>query len=625
MFNKSIKTFFLFLIIAVSEVSAVDELVEIEVENLTERIEDEMISEEDIRKSSPTDMKGLFEKAQSLSVGGGAGSSQKMYLRGVEDINLNVQVDGARQGGYLFHHQGNLFLEPELVESVEVRPGVARADDGFGALGGSVLIKTKNVFDFATSEHRNGGMIKGTYYSNERYIRPTMSLFSMPTESFGILALGTYKDGNSYVNGQGNTVRETADHQLSGLLKISGKGERYSYDLGHERFEDEGIRAPRQNFGHSDSDVASRQESSRDTLSFNSIYAFHPELLNFETNFYHTHSKLRRERLNSSDSRASSVSLGGSLSNTLEISRIRIKIGTDFVRSATNAAQGEEKERNSGLFIQNRLKLWEKLNLDFGARFDEHRFTTAADKNFSNRAFSPNARGEFCHTGICLFTGYSESFRGIRPGEAVLITDSIKYPKDLRPETSITREAGASFKKNRHQGKVVFFQTDIRDFIIHNRPANQRDNNGILSTDGYEASYSYSDPDHLSGNLTYTQVRPTYQGTEILNQNMGMGTSLGDTWALSLNKHWEKFNLRYGATFKYVESVETSTIDKPGFQTYDFWMDWSQKRIPNIKLSLYISNFFNKNYVDHATFVTTGRQPLWAPGRDVRMSAAYTF
>lgn len=603
---------------------AAEELEAIEVENHTERIEDEVITQKDL-KNSPTDMKGLFEKAQSLSVGGGSATGQKLYLRGVEDINLNVQVDGARQGGYLFHHQGNLFLEPELVKSIEVRPGIARADDGFGVMGGSVLVKTKNAFDFASPDHRHGGLVKGTYYSNERYLRPTAGLFSMLSDKLGVLALGTYKDGNSYVNGKGDTVRETADNQLSGLFKLSGRGDKYSYDLGVERFEDEGIRAPRQNFGHSDSDVATRQESRRDTYTFNGIYSFHQDYLNFESNVFHTNSKIRRERINNSDSRADATSVGGNLSNTILIGQNRTKVGVDYIGSSTNGAQGEEKERNTGIFLQNRLKMVNDLTLDFGGRWDEHRFTTADDKSFSNRQFSPNIRGEYCSTGICLFTGYSESFRGIRPGEAVLITDTIIYPTDIKPETSISREVGSSFTKLRHQVKLVFFQNDIRDFIIHNRPTNTRDNNGILSSDGYEASYSYTNPTVVNARLNYTQLRPTYQGSEVLNQNMGMGIVLGDTWNLSLSRLWEKYRITYGASFKFVEEVKTATLDKPMFQTYDTWIEWEPSKVDNLKLSLFISNLFNKNYVDHGTFISANREPLWAPGRDVRITAAYTF
>lgn len=602
---------------------AAEELEAIEVENVAERIEDEVITQKDLN-NSPTDMKGLFEKAQSLSVGGGTATSQKLYLRGVEDINLNVQVDGARQGGYLFHHQGNLFLEPELVKTIEVRPGIARADDGFGVMGGSVFVKTKNAFDFGSSEHRHGGLVKGTYYSNERYLRPTIGLFSIPTDSVGVLALGTYKDGNSYVNGKGETVRDTADHQLSGLLKLSGRGDKFSYDFGVERFEDEGIRAPRQNFGHSDSEVASRQESRRDTYTFNGVYSLDPDYLNLETNLFHTHSKIRRERINASDTRANATSVGGNLSNTLLLKNNRTKVGVDFIRSATNATQGEEKERNTGLFLQNRLKM-DELAVDFGGRLDEHRFTTADDKSFSNRDFSPNLRGEYCYTGACLFAGYSESFRGIRPGEAVLITDAIIYPNDIKPETSISREIGTSFTRSRHQMKLVFFQNDIRDFIIHNRTTNTRDNNGILSSDGYETSYTYTNPTVINARLNYTQLRPTYQGTEVLNQNMGMGIVLGDTWNLSVSRLWEKYRITYGASFKYVEEVKTSTIDKPVFQTYDTWVEWEPSQVENLKLSLYISNLFNKTYVDHGTFISTNREPLWAPGRDVRFSAAYTF
>jgi len=623
------KNFILTILLLSSTAKASSELLTIEVENKKEeRSEDQIIDSSEIQKESPTDMRGLFKKAQSLSVGGGSATGQKVFIRGVEDINLNIQVDGARQGGYLFHHQGALFLEPEFIKSVEVRPGTGRADDGFGALGGTLLMKTKNVFDFADENRRHGGLIKGTFYSNQRYTRPTLALYSMPSSKFGILATGTYKDGNDYSDGRGETVRGSAEKQMSGLVKLSGKDQNFSYDLGYEHVDDEGLRSPRQNFGWDPTaDLLSRQESRRDTATLNGLWSPDPTYANIETNVFHTSSEIRRERRNQSDAKADATGVGATIANTIEHAKNRLKFGTDYIMNSSVADNGDEKEINNGLFLQNRLTAIQNVNLDFGARYDDHDFTAGSGKSIKNDALSPNARIEFCPAGMaCIFTGYSESFRGIRPAEAVLINGTLNYPSDIEPETSITREAGGSITYNKHHARLVFYKNDIRDLMVINRPTNTRDNAGVLRTEGYEATYEFTDPKFLNMRIGYTQVRPTFNGTTILNQNMGAGTTLGDTWTLNVSKLIEKHGVLFGTYIRLVERVNSATVDKPSYDMYDIFVDYQPKVLPQWKFTLYIANLFNEHFVDHATFFSTGvREQLYSPGRDVRISATYHF
>lgn len=624
------KIIFVVLVLFVSTLSHADtsELLTIEVKENTERSEDQILGAREIQRSSPTDMKTLFKKAQSLSVGGGTATGQKVYMRGVEDINLNIQVDGARQGGYLFHHQGSLFVEPEFIKSVEVRPGTGRADDGYGALGGTLLLKTKNVFDFATDDHLHGGLAKTTYYSNQRYFRPTLGLFSQPMKNFGVLAMGTYKDGNSYSDGNGETIRGTSEEQQAGLIKVSGKGENFVYDLGYEHVKDQGLRAPRQNFGWDpDDDLLSRQESRRDTLTLNGAWSLNPDYLNLESNLFHTSSEIRREREDEGDSKADATGIGATIANTIEHSVNRLKFGADYIINTSIAVNGEEKEINHGLFAQDRLRMVKNLNLDFGARFDRHTFEAANGKDYSNNAFSPNGRIEYCLEGeICVFTGYSESFRGIRPAEALLINGDIIYPDNLKPEKSITREAGTSFRKDKHEARLVFYNTDLRDLISINRGTHVRSNTGYLETNGYEATYAFNDPKLVNLRLGYTQIRPTFNGSTILNQNLGIGTTLGDTWSLSLSKLLEKEGILVGTFMKFVERIDTETIDKPSYNIYDIWVEYFPKRLPNWNFVVYMANIFDETYTDHGTFfATNGRDQLFSPGRDIRVSATYNF
>ncbi|MGS0466372.1 TonB-dependent receptor plug domain-containing protein [Cobetia marina] len=106
-----------------------------------------VISAEEIEERQARDLEDLFRAEPGVSVGGGIAIGQKVYVRGLEDTNLNVTIDGARQGGYLFHHTGRLTIDPALLKQAEVDTGPATADDGPGALGGSLRFETKDAQD----------------------------------------------------------------------------------------------------------------------------------------------------------------------------------------------------------------------------------------------------------------------------------------------------------------------------------------------------------------------------------------------------------------------------------------------------------------------------------------------
>lgn len=620
----------LILLLFVSQTSYSDSmsLGSIDVIAKTERSEDDRIDGGEVQASGASDLNGLFQKTPSVSAGAGTSSGQKVFMRGVEDINLNVQIDGARQGGYLFHHQGALFVEPEFIKSVDVRPGTARADDGFGALGGSLLIKTKNAFDFATPEHRHGGFGKGTYYSNERYLKPSLALYSLPAENFGVLLTGTYKDGNSYSDGDGETIRGTAEMQFSGLAKVSGRGETYSMDLSYEHFGDEGLRAPRQNFGwDSASDVLSRQESRRDTLTLNGAWSPDQVYGNLDGSVFQTKSQIRRERSGQSDSVADVESRGGSLSNTIDLSAFRFKFGSDYLSSSSASAAADEEEKNLGLFLQNQLKFFSLVKLDVGGRMDFHDFTAGGGEDFENEAFSPNARLEFCPPGgVCLFAGYSESFRGIRPAEALLITGTLNYAGGIEPETGITREVGGSLRRGPLSLKASFYKTDLLDLITLNRSTSTRDNTGHLRTQGYETSIGLELENEFNIRVSYLEVNPILNGAEISNQSFGVGTSLGDTTSLSVSKGFADQGLSFGAYLKLVERVSSAGVDKPSYETLDLWAEFTPKKLTDWRFGVYLANALDELYVDHATYLSTGtRDQLYSPGRDIRVSATHDF
>lgn len=105
------------------------------------------ITAADLDRRNPTTLKGVFAGEATVSVGGAQPLSQKVYVQGVEETNLAVSIDGARQNNKVFHHSGTNLIDPALLKRARVDPGVAPADAGPGALGGAIAYETVDVAD----------------------------------------------------------------------------------------------------------------------------------------------------------------------------------------------------------------------------------------------------------------------------------------------------------------------------------------------------------------------------------------------------------------------------------------------------------------------------------------------
>ncbi|NQY51043.1 MAG: TonB-dependent receptor plug domain-containing protein, partial [Colwellia sp.] len=127
---------------------------------------DAVITQDFLEKISATSLADIFRNQPEISTGGSFGVAQKVYIRGIEDTMLNVTIDGALQSGYLFHHQGRLSLEPELLKRVDVIAGAGDATSGSGALGGALRFETKDPQDLLRADEDFGGIVKLGYYSN---------------------------------------------------------------------------------------------------------------------------------------------------------------------------------------------------------------------------------------------------------------------------------------------------------------------------------------------------------------------------------------------------------------------------------------------------------------------------
>ena len=83
------------------------------------------VTAEEIERENPRDLKQLFADDPAIAVAGGSVASQKFYLHGIDQSKLNVQIDGAQQKSNMWHHNGNIIVNPLLLKAVRVDSAVS--------------------------------------------------------------------------------------------------------------------------------------------------------------------------------------------------------------------------------------------------------------------------------------------------------------------------------------------------------------------------------------------------------------------------------------------------------------------------------------------------------------------
>ncbi len=96
---------------------------------------------------------GLMGDTPGVVIQGGRGVAQEPNIRGFQDEQVVVRVDGARQN-FDLQHRGRFFVDPIMLKQVEVLRGGASTMFGSGALGGVISLDTKDASDILQEKTR---------------------------------------------------------------------------------------------------------------------------------------------------------------------------------------------------------------------------------------------------------------------------------------------------------------------------------------------------------------------------------------------------------------------------------------------------------------------------------------
>jgi len=569
------------------------------------------ITPEQLEKYQANDLEDIFRQTPSVTVGGSLGIAQKIYVRGVEDILLNVTVDGAPQTSSLFHHIGRVSIEPELLQSVEVQAGAGEATSGTGAIGGAIRFKTKSADDLLEEGKNFGAIAKTGGFTNDGH-KESISLYGKVSDRVSVLASHVNVSRENMEDGDGKEILGTAADQSLTFLKINAQlTDNQDLTVSYESRKEEGEFAKQTNWGVVEGAPLSKSEGERETMVLNHSWYLN-DFINLETTLYNTESSFQRELFTWI---ASIETKGFDIRNTSEFDAHSLTYGIERQTDEVNASSYEDfggihKEEGTvtGVYVQDHWQVLDSLMLSFGLRQDKYeldhtsesaqwikndqgQWVIAVDGNgapvTSTNEFSIKKQdGISKNIGLVfditeelsLSASYAEALRGRQIADGFTLGE-LTFNPNLEPEEVENREIGLKYNDGTFIFEASAYVSEIEGVVydkFKGREGVVYENIGDLETQGFElvAGYqyngfdvllSYSNNDVELNNAPFVwpdSTAETGSSSVVLNgvdlaayEYGGLGNAGGNSWNLNLNYELND-QIALGWNFNYVESLE---------------------------------------------------------------------
>jgi len=178
-----------------------------------------VVEREEIETRQASDLEDVLQDVPGVFVDGGARrSGQAPTIRGFREEDILILLDGARQN-FISGHDGRLFIEPDLLKSVEVVKGPISALYGSGGLAGAIALTTVDASDFLAPGQTMGFRSKAGFQSvNDEFLFSQTAFAQSQDGKIGVVGNLSYRESGDIELGNGLTLPD--DHEIySGLLK----------------------------------------------------------------------------------------------------------------------------------------------------------------------------------------------------------------------------------------------------------------------------------------------------------------------------------------------------------------------------------------------------------------------
>ncbi|MCL1037167.1 TonB-dependent receptor [Shewanella submarina] len=596
-----------------------------------------VVNSDTIERDIANSMSDIFSSNAEINVGGGSPVSQKVYVRGLEDTMLNVTIDGVPQPAYLYHHQGRIAVEADLLQSVVVIPGAGRATNGPGALGGAIRFTTKEPAAMVSDGERFAGALKASYFSNTDGLETSISGAALLTDDIGVLASYQYNDHDDFEDGNGIPQPHTGSEEHVGFAKlVADISDSQTIKVGFDSRVDEAFRYHRPQWQESFKNQAINQEVKRRTSHIGYSLDTESPLLALSAVLYQNHVSLEHIEGPWGDYLGEVDSTGLDVRNASEIGDVILTYGVDWREdegSLSSPIYGSDTDegRVMGLYTQADWQLTSDWQISAGGRYDDYELTESKGTQLSHSGFSPNISTSYqLLTNLQVYAGYAEALRGAMVREIFRLDGPSSHP-DREAEKAKNLELGVDYTWQNLRLSAQIYRTKIDNAVEISTGANGDRylmNVGELDSKGYHLRAVY-DWQQLSASIGYSHVRPELNDQPLNDDSKSLGTATGDNWVANLSWAFTDY-LQAGYTGRFTErltDVAEGYPEKPGYALHDIYLQWQPLANERLQLNLAVNNLFDKVYRDHASY---GENNIVAkgtldPGRDIRASLIWRF
>ncbi|WP_424932188.1 TonB-dependent receptor domain-containing protein [Amaricoccus macauensis] len=602
-----------------------------------DRAESVYIGPEELERQDPQTLKEVFASDATVQVGGAVPASQKVYVNGIEETNLAVTVDGARQNQKIFHHSSTNQIDPGLLKAVRVDPGVTAADSGPGAIAGAIAYETVDVDDLLAPDETAGGFATARYSFNGDTFVGGLAGYGR-RDGFEGLAYVRYGDGGNYDDGDGDEVPGTGTDLTSFLAKGAYESETgHRFEISAMQTQDDADRPYRANIGS----LIGRDEPEvreYDLTTRNVVLTYEATRATgiWQPTAQIAWSESTTDVPDPWGSEGTGEGWNGKVENRFGLGDLgSINAGVDFYSEETSyedpfTDELTEKATNWGLYGQARLTPIQPLRVSLGLRTDQQRFEGVDGSKETNSGLSGNASVAYdINEMFTAQAGYSNVFGGIALGEPYIYNPAWVYD-ELEPVRSENMNAGLEFHHMGFELGASVFRTDIdnaRDAVYSVSPFIPFD----FRSEGYRLSAGYSWSTGFV-RASFVDAEVTSDGDPVDSDTLTyFGVPSGQTIALEAVQRIDRYGLTLGGTIDAaLENDDTEDLGYEALESYtvvNLWAEYQPAQYENLTLRLEANNIFDEMYSDRATY---GQEfgtvePLAEPGREIAIAARVVF
>ncbi|RBO99049.1 TonB-dependent hemoglobin/transferrin/lactoferrin family receptor [Pseudochrobactrum asaccharolyticum] len=179
-----------------------------------------------IEKAQASSLPELLKSVPGVALLGGVRiQGQGIAIRGFgRQTDVRVILDGARKN-FEQYDQGTIFIEPELLKSVEIEKGSTSVKYGNGGFGGTIKMETRSAADMLRDGESWGAWLKTGYQSANRGLTESAAVygrsdFGTPVTYDGLAAV-TWRKGDDVRVGGGERYTYSNDQLTSFTGKAS--------------------------------------------------------------------------------------------------------------------------------------------------------------------------------------------------------------------------------------------------------------------------------------------------------------------------------------------------------------------------------------------------------------------